>query len=229
MIDIAAKVNPVLTELRKLGPAIGKAAEASALRSVRREVAPHILALAKTKVPMLFRVLLGSGAFHNVPNGAAITFGGMASGYAERQHEDTSLSHSGPRQGNWVYQGFDLSTFRVGDWNLPRQATMMGLHRGVIGLTAKGNKARGWVTTGGRLYTGKITGKRWRYSIVHYVKRAPASRFGHKVGQAHFLYGASNSAWEQSGEWAVRTLIAAALAGAKAATERVSIAAGGSA
>ena len=171
MITTETNARQVIRELERRYDAGGKAARGAMEKRLGR-TAQQIAILANRKVPVLFKDLFQSQELTRTPNGWRIRYGGLASKYAEYQHETTGLRHSGSRSGKYVYRG------------------KIAAHEG------EPNDPGGWTRKN-----------------VTYAKRYPASRYPLK-GQDHFLFGASNSAFEEL--WP-RELIAIANAGQAAA------------
>jgi len=193
-------------------PDRAREARRNAYQRMRRTVAPRVLTKAADKTPFLWGDLRRSGRVETGADDVAILFGGFAVQYAERQHEETSYHHPG-RYGKYVYRGKVAP--HEGELNDPRTVSRLGLRRGVVGLTKSGRRKWGWFiyNAAGRseVYAGRV-GKRWRRHNVTYARRQLAvTRRPSRPGQARFLFGAPNSAWEENADWAEEQLYEALL------------------
>lgn len=145
-----------------------------------------VFADAQVMVPVEFAILEGSGQITEIPGGFRIEYGGLASEYAERQHEDDSLRHN-PPSGKYSYEG-PWGGDKLGDWNPPRGS---GIVR-TIASSLKTHKQREvWSK-------GKAGSKGWwRYQHVKYGRRS--LRISHPIkptAVSHWLYGAEYSAYD---------------------------------
>ena len=193
MIEGTLEGKAVIRKLRDSFPAIARQAETRVNRALRSEIGPRIKTEAAAKAPKLFRDLTRSGLVENAPGGIRIVFGGQASAYAAKQHEDDSLHHPG-RYGRYVYRG--KTAAHPGDPNPPRGSIRTSVS------SIKTGRTRGiWTDARGKQLRGK--GGFWRRKAVHYAKRLPAGGRSDPAGQAHYLHGASNSAYEENQEWAL--------------------------
>ena len=204
MITTETNARQVIRELERRYDAGGKAARGAMEKRLGR-TAGEIARLSQQKVPQLFKDLLQSMEVERTSKGWRIRYGGLASKYAHYQHETKGLKHSGARRGKYVYRG-DIAAHE-GEPNPPRGS---GIRTGAY-KTKGGNVRFGHISAAG--VRAKRTGEWWTRKSVHYAKRYPASKFP-LVGQDHFLFGASNSAFEEL--WP-RELIAIANAGQAAA------------
>lgn len=162
MFSAEAKFAEVFKKMEAFGPEVVRNARIAAIKTAQDQVLAKLRERVLPKVPQMFGTLHRSITDEKTAGGFRIGFGGQASKYAERIHEDESISHTGTRSGKWVYLSGGGGFTQEGDLNEPRK--------------------------GGT--------KTWRYASVQYVQRLPASDKP-KVGQAHFLFGASNSAWAE--------------------------------
>ena len=189
---------------------------------LRQDAGPTILDRARRKAPKLWRKLYESGVEYDIDNGTRIAFGYEAADYAARQHEDDSISHTGARAYKWVYRGAGVTATsrgggvsNPGEWNVPTGAVKRG-YRGRI--TAWAN-----MVTRKRPFYGGATGEEliewagnnWRFRKVGYAVRRSSAMYP-KTGQAHFLFGAPNSALEELRPWLLNE---AAIVGLTAARE----------
>lgn len=193
----ATDPEAIVKHLARRSGAAGVAARKAMLGFVRKSGAPAIATLAKQKAPRLFGDLKGSVLDYDTPQGARITFGGLAAAYAPAVHEDESIPHSGERSGRWVYRG--TMAAHEGAPNPPRGS---GLTHAFF-RTKKGGRRTGWSTRAGA--PARRAGKWWRRKAVTYAKRYPAIRYP-KTGQAHFLHGSSDSAYAEKRPWMIRRM-----------------------
>lgn len=213
MSPIDSNIHGVIRALRDAGPSVAKAMEAEALKVLRGPVADKIAEKAQDKAPKMFGTLKGSAGTKDIPRGTEITFGGQASKYAARQHDDTSLRHSGPRKGKYVYEG--KTSPHPGDWNPPRGS---GIHRTMISSVSSRRTREVWALGGETVRRGRNGW--WRYKSVIYHRRHPAAKFPLE-GQSHFLYGRPNSAADETKDFRRRHIAKAALEGGTAELRRL--------
>lgn len=139
---------------------------------------PAIMEDAEVGVPVEFGTLQSSRELTNVPGGFRITYGGLASEYAEKQHEDESLQHDPPTT-IFSYEG--TGNDGPGAWN------PVGSWRRLPG------------TVWGKPIEYNEGKTEWRFLHVDYTRRSP--RTDHpikKMASSHWLFGAEYSAIEEN-------------------------------
>lgn len=199
--------------IEALGPRMMRAAETSGIAHLQKVVGPSLLARSVAKAPVLFGDLKASAFQEDLPRGVRVGFGrGAAGGYVVLIHESDLFRHSGARDYKWVYyyEGGLSRAIKPGDWNEPNIPPNF---RRLFGrpLEWEGRGENPWV----RAYESEFgsaapsaTGDHWRFSIVSYAKRADASGYP-LSGQAHFLFGRADSAYEESRDWIDSSMAAA--------------------
>lgn len=136
---------------------------------------------AQEMVPVQFGILAGSQQAENIDGGFAVTYGGLASGYAARQHEDEGLQHNPPTN-KFSYEG-PFGGDQPGAWNA------IGGLRGAEG--ALFGKAIEWDSAKSS----------WRFLHVQYGSGRRSLRTDHPIkaeATAHWLFGAPFSAYESN-------------------------------
>ncbi len=78
----------------------------------------ELLQKASQGVPKDESILEGSGdvSVDVAKLRVQVGYGGEASAYAVKQHEDTTLSHPGGRRAKWLEMAFKENASRVGGW-----------------------------------------------------------------------------------------------------------------
>jgi hypothetical protein len=93
-----------------------KAAAGKAAAGSVEDAANELLRAANESVPYREGVLEGSGEVSVDASGkkAQVSYGGEASAYAVRQHEDTTLSHPGKGRAKWLEYAAKENAARLG-------------------------------------------------------------------------------------------------------------------
>jgi len=86
---------------------------------LHRHWAPKVSADADRMCPEQFSILKGSRQTERIPGGFRITYGGLASEYAAKQHEDATLHHRPPTN-KFSYEG-PFGGDKPGALNPPRK------------------------------------------------------------------------------------------------------------
>ena len=150
---------------------------------LQRQWSAKVFADAQVMVPVEFATLEASGQVTLTPGGFRIEYGGLASEYAERQHEDDRLRHN-PPSGKYSYEAGS----GIGEWNPPRGS---GIVRTVVSSLKTRKQREVWSQ-------GRAGGKGWwRYQKVKYGRRS--LRISHPIkptAVSHWLYGAEYSAYD---------------------------------